>query len=247
MPAWFVPGELDTWAICVHGKGANRRETLRSLAVLQRAGLPCLAVTYRNDIECARDNDGFYAYGRSEWEDLEAAARYALSNGAERLIICGYSMGGAITMSFMARSALAGRVAGLILDAPMLHFERTVQHGAARLGVPLRLLAVSNRIVSARYGLDWGELDYLTNVQHLGVPVLLFHGEADPTIPVALSDELADRLGGQVTYVRVPEAGHVRAWNLAPERYEAALSEFLQAVAGAEGGVPAAANAPALE
>ena len=248
MPAWLVPGELDTWAILVHGKGANRRETLRTLPVLHRAGLPCLAITYRNDVECAGDEDGFYAYGRREWEDLEAAARYALSNGAERLIICGYSMGGAITLSFMARSSLAGRVAALILDAPMLHFERTVQHGAAQLRVPLRLLAISNRIVAARFGLEWAELDYLTNTTHLRVPILLFHGEADSTIPVALSDELAARHVGQVTYLRVPDAGHVRSWNLDPERYEAALAAFVASIAGTRNGVPMAApHTPAFE
>ena len=131
-----MAGDNSTWAILVHGKGANRREALRMMPVLHREGMHCLAITYRNDVDCPPDPDGFYAYGRTEWEELEAAAAYALAHGAERLVIVGYSMGGAITMSFMARSKLARHVAALILDAPMLHLEETIAWGATQLRVP---------------------------------------------------------------------------------------------------------------
>ena len=235
LPAWLVPGRSDTWVILVHGKGANRREALRIIPVLHAAALPCLAITYRNDVEGPSDPDGRYAYGRTEWEDLEAAAHYALSNGAERLLIVGYSMGGGITLSFMARSPLAERVAGLVLDAPMLDLRTTVSHGAAQLGLPVRFLAVSNRIASARYGLQWDELDYASRAGHLRVPILLFHGDADRVIPVALSDAFAAANPELVTYERVAAAGHVRSWNVERERYEAAVREFIGRVAGTLG------------
>jgi uncharacterized protein len=236
LPAWLVPGRADTWAILVHGKGANRREALRIIPVLHAAALPCLAITYRNDVDAPADPGVHYGYGRTEWEDLEAAARYALSNGAERLLIVGYSMGGAITMSFMARSALAERVAGLILDAPMLDLRTTVAHGASQLGLPVPFLAVSNRIAAARYGLKWDELDYKTSTGHLRVPILLFHGDADTIIPVSLSDAFAAANPGLVTYERVANAGHVQAWNVERERYEAAVREFIGRVAGTHPG-----------
>jgi uncharacterized protein len=231
-PAWLVPadGGDGTWAILVHGKGANRREGLRIMPPLHAASIASLAITYRNDEDCARDPDGYYAYGRTEWEDLESAAQYALDHGATRLLIVGYSMGGAITMSFMSRSPLAAHVAGLILDAPMLDLEETIAHGASQLRVPRRFLSLSNRVVTHRYGLQWRELDYATGTAHLSAPILLFHGDADRVIPVALSDRFAAALGDAVTYVRVANAGHVRAWNLEPERYEAAVREFVERV-----------------
>ena len=229
-PAWLLPGKSDMWAILVHGKGANRRETLRILPTLHAAGLPCLPITYRNDEDCPPDPTGYYAYGRTEWEDLDAAASYALGHGARRLLIVGYSMGGAITMSFMERSALAKRVAGLILDAPMLNLEETVAHGAGQMGVPRRFLGVSNRIATSRYGLQWGELDYTSRTAHLQAPILLFHGEEDALIPVSLSDSFAEALPELVTYVRVPKAGHVQSWNLDQDGYEAAVRAFVERV-----------------
>ena len=229
-PAWYMEGDTSVWAILVHGKGANRREALRIMPVLHREGLHCLAITYRNDVDCPPDPDGFYAYGRTEWEELEAAAAYALAHGAERLVIVGYSMGGAITMSFMARSKLARHVAALILDAPMLHLGETIAWGATQLRVPRRALAVSNRIVSQRYGVRWGEVDYTSRTAHLDVPILLFHGDADTVIPVALSDAFAEAHPELVTYVRVEGAGHVHAWNVDRPRYETAVRIFLATV-----------------
>ncbi|MEO9256369.1 MAG: alpha/beta fold hydrolase [Tepidiformaceae bacterium] len=235
-PAWFVPadGGDGTWAILVHGKGANRREGLRIMPALHAAGIPVLAITYRNDIECPRDPDGYYGYGRTEWEDLECAAQFALDHGARQLLMVGFSMGGAITMSFMARSPLAPRVAGLILDAPMLNLEDTIAHGAAQMRVPRRFLSLSNRVVTHRYDVQWHELDYATETSHIVAPILLFHGDADRVIPVALSDTFAQTVGGQVSYVRVPSAGHVRAWNLNPEAYEAAVRAFVDRVIESE-------------
>jgi alpha-beta hydrolase superfamily lysophospholipase len=243
-PAWFVPAENggDTWAILVHGKGANRREALRIMPALHAAGIASLAITYRNDIECAGDPDGYYGYGRTEWEDLESAAQYALEHGARQLLIVGFSMGGAITMSFISRSPLASHVVGLILDAPMLDLEKTIAHGAAQLRVPRRLLSLSNRVVTHRYGVQWRELDYATETAHIGVPILLFHGDADRVIPVTLSDAFAEGMGESVTYLRVPAAGHVRAWNIDPAAYEAAVRAFAGAVLESRRTEPQAAS-----
>ncbi len=229
-PAWYVPGSRDTWAIMVHGKGANRRETLRLLPLLAEAGYPCLAITYRNDEACPPAPGGRYTYGRDEWEELDAAARFALDLGARRFLLVGYSMGGAICLSFMERSDLAPRAAGFIFDAPMLDFRTTVAHGARQRRLPLRYLALSNRIAARRYGFNWDDFDYRRTAMDLQRPVLLFHGDADPLVPVELSDSLAAARPDIVRYVRVPGAGHVRAWNVDPEGYADAVRAFLTAL-----------------
>ncbi|MCK4828870.1 alpha/beta hydrolase, partial [bacterium] len=64
--------------------------------------------------------------GLTEWKDLEGAAKYAAERGAEKLILVGYSMGGAIVTNFLYRSPLAGKVLGAILDAPMLDLNATI-------------------------------------------------------------------------------------------------------------------------
>ena len=79
-----------------------------------------------------------------------------------------------------------------------------------------------------RFGIDWRALDYLDRVDEIGVPVLLFHGEEDRLIHQRLSDRFASARPDLVTYVRVADAGHVRAWNVDAERYKARVQDFLE-------------------
>jgi pimeloyl-ACP methyl ester carboxylesterase len=227
-PAWYVPGSSSTWAIMTHGKGADRREALRMIPALAESGLHCLAITYRNDLGVPASPNGLYSYGRDEWEELDGAVAFARARGASDIVLVGYSMGGAITLSFMAKSANSPAVSALILDAPMSNLAPTVEHGARRAGLPIWFLGISNRLAALRYGFNWTDFDYLKTLPNLHVPVLLFHGDADATVPVELSDAFAARRPDLVRYVRVPGTGHVRAWNTDPAGYELAVREFVR-------------------
>lgn len=226
--AWHVPGSGQTWAILTHGKGADRREGLRILPALVESGFHCLLITYRNDAGEPASPHGAYSYGRDEWEELDAAAAYALGHRASDLVLVGFSMGGAITLSFMGKSANARRVSALVLDAPMTHLEETVYHGARMARLPTRMLAVSNRLAARLYRFRWSDFDYIETIRQLDAPVLLFHGDVDRTIPVDLSDRIAEMRPDLVTYVRVPGAGHVRAWNIDPSRYLETVKTFVR-------------------
>jgi len=227
LPAWFVDGSRDTWVIFVHGKGAQRREGLRALPTISELGFPALLITYRNDEGAPASPDGYYRYGQTEWKDLEAAAEYAVQRGANELIIVGYSMGGAIAISFLYESPLAERVTAVILDSPMLDFGATIDLAAAQRNVPGFLTAVAKRIAGLRFDIHWDGLNYLSRADELSAPILLFHGDADETVPVRTSDALAKTRPDIVTYVRVVGADHVRSWNTDPAAYESALQEFL--------------------
>jgi len=188
MPAWLAGPNGDTWAIFVHGKDASRRESLRILPALVGSGLRTLAITYRNDPEALPDPGGLHRYGETEWRDLEAAAELALGLGAERLVLVGYSMGGAIVVRFLLESPLADRVAGVILDSPVLDFGAAVDHGASERGIPGFITWVGKRIASWRFDIDWGGLDYLSRADELQSPILLFHGDDDEKAPAGTSD-----------------------------------------------------------
>ncbi len=229
MPAWHVPGRGDTWAIMVHGKGAARREALRAMPPLVDAGHHVLAISYRNDLGCARDGAG-YSYGRDEWEDLESAVVYANDRGAREIVLVGYSMGGAIVVNFMDRSPLARNVGAVVLDSPMLDLGATVAFGAGQNRIPLRLLAISNRVASRLHRFNWSDFSHLERAARIATPVLLIHGDADMLVPVSTSDALAAARSERLTYLRVPGAGHVRAWNMDPDAYHRAVAAFLSGV-----------------
>ncbi len=231
-PAWFVPGTSTTWMVFVHGKGGSRTEGLRALGPAVDAGLPSLLITYRNDPEAPADPSGRYGYGATEWRDLEAAVRYAVDNGARRVVLFGASMGAAVVAGFLERSEAADVVSGVVLDAPMLDLAATVEHGAAQRdlpvvgGVPDVLTGTARWIAGWRYDLDWAAVDYLP-ADWLDVPALVFHGTADDLVPISTTDALAADRPDLVTAVRIRGAGHVRAWNADPAAYEQHVADLL--------------------
>ena len=231
MPAWLVPGHSQTWAIVVHGINSTPQTGLRMVPPLHRAGLPTLLITYREDLDAPPSPDGFHHMGLTEWRDLGAAARYALARGAQRLVLVGYSMGGAIVSQFMQRSPLATRVSGLVLDAPALDWKEILSFNATDMGFPSFASLPVEWAIGARIDADWDSLDAAENPEDFQLPILLFHGIDDDLIPISTSDEFAASLPRHVTYFRVPEAGHTEEWNVDPELYEERLRAFLRRVA----------------
>src|SRR5215211_1108231 len=186
-PAWLVPGARDTWAILVHGNAMDRLDTIKVVPALHRLGLPVLMISYRNDAGAPPDPTGMLRYGRTEWQDLAAAAQYALGHGARRLLLVGYSMGGAIVISFLERSPLAGRVAGVVVDSPMTDFGRAVDHGASRQRLPLVGLPLPQSLTDVSRQLERANLVYgafaivgvLLSWLYLSAQVLLYAAEVN--------------------------------------------------------------------
>jgi uncharacterized protein len=227
-PAWLVPGGDTTWVICVHGRGANRAEALRTVEALAPRGMPMLVVAYRGDAGAPRPPGGYSRLGEAEWTDLESAARFALANGARRLVLVGYSMGGQMVMQFLARSALVSRVAAVVLESPMLDWNAGLAYRARLLGVPAPLLWLGKQVAAARAGLDWGTLDRVARTGPFATPVLVLHARGDRYAPLSASEAFARRHPGNVRLVVLGAGNHVEAWNVGPERYRDLLENWLE-------------------
>jgi hypothetical protein len=229
MPAWLVPGRSATWAIVVHGINGDREDGMRIVPPLHAGGLPTMLITYREDVGAPASPDGKHHMGLTEWRDLQAAARYALSHGARRLVLVGYSMGGAIVAQFMERSPLAHRVAGLILDAPALNWKAILSFNATEMGLPSFAADPVEWVVGARIDANWESLNALRHTSAFHLPILLFHGTDDKLVPISLSDAFARALPGWVTYYRAPGAAHVESWNVDRSLYDRRVTAFLSA------------------
>ena len=236
-PAWMTGGESSTWVILVHGQNADRREFLRILPMFVEEGYPTLTITYRNDEGLPSNPKGYYQFGADEWEDVEAAATFALSNGAQDVVLVGYSMGGGIVVSFLYNSVIADRVKGVILDAPALNLDEITDFRGAQervFGVPLpgALTDLAKILTTLRFGIDFDAMNHLKHAEELSpsTPILLFHGSDDLSVPISLSERFAKARPDIVKYHRFAGATHVGSWNLDAERYESTLRDFLDGV-----------------
>jgi uncharacterized protein len=234
MPAWLVPAAPKapaagrrTWAILVHGHNDNRQNDLRIAPTLRRGGLTSLLISYRNDLGAPESPDGLYHLGETEWIDLQAAVRYALAHGAQRVVLIGYSMGGELITQFMQRSRLSKDVSALVLDAPVLDWRSLFEFNAEEMGLPGFLGIPVEWMIDARVDPDWDNLDALEHPEDFHLPILLFHSTEDELVPISTSDEFAAELPRWVTYHRVPIVGHTESWNLNPRLYDRRLQGFL--------------------
>jgi len=231
-PAWRIPatGPNDsTWVIAIHGRNA-RRNAMVAIPAFHRLGLPVLAITYRNDEGAPPSPDGLMHYGESEYRDVEAAVRYAQSQGARRVVLYGGSMGGMIVGQFLRHSELASTVTATVLDSPLLSMPVVAEHAAGQYGAPPPAAWLSTVIIDWRSGVDMAELDLATHPPATRPPMLLFGAGADSQAPPSMYHDFvaaAPGLNWPVTYEEFAGAEHVESWNADPPRYERAISDFV--------------------
>ena len=227
LPSWLVAGSDSTWAIFVHGRASTRAEVLRMLPAYMSLGLPCLVISYRNDPLGPRVGDGSYRLGATEWEDVEDAVRYALENGARDVVVVGCSMGGGIVAQFLRRSDERGAARAAVLDAPALDWDRIITFTGRHLGVPDFVTEWGKFVAKLRSGLEWSDVSHVPFAAEFSTPMLIFHGGADETVPIEVSERFAEALPELVTFHAIPEAGHVEAANFEREFYAATIREWL--------------------
>jgi esterase/lipase len=236
-PAWEVPVPgSDKWAILTHGRSGGRPDMLRMARPLNEAGYNLLLITYPGDDEARPAQDGIWHFGITEWDEIEAAVQYAIDEGAQTLVMGAVSLGGAMTDGFLAHSALADQVDGVIHDAPLSSLRDVIDANAdARTipgvgwPIPESLEDAAMLIAGLRFGVDYDAIDYTDMAGLFDMPLLTFQTSGDQTVPKAVNDRFMTQgsgTGGQ--YVVVPDVGHVLAWNADPQAYEQAVTLFVE-------------------
>lgn len=251
LPAWFMPGERETWIVTLHGLGAGPAQALPLLPFYAGLKLPVLGLAYRGDDGAPPPPDGVRHLGGTEWRDVEAAIAYAVRSGATRVVLHGWSAGA--SMAMRAADELSGRrhgpaadegaatggagrdvdpdavgrVAGLVLDSPVLDWWGTVRALAASRHTPRALLPLAQRAAQGRARVESERLRQIVDPAALDVPALLLHGPDDTVASWQRSKELADTRGEFVRLQTIPNAPHAAMWNAHPEAYEERLRQFL--------------------
>ncbi|MFF7445254.1 MULTISPECIES: alpha/beta fold hydrolase [unclassified Streptomyces] len=227
LPAWFVPGIRATWVISVHGLGTTRELSLNVLEFLAASRFPVLALGYRGDPDAPRPPDGLNHLGETEWRDLDAAIRFAVRNGARKVVLHGWSTGATMALRAAAHSGVRDRISGLVLDSPVLSWETTLRALATARRTPGALLPLAVRAAQGRTGLHADAAAEAADPDLLRVPTLIVHGPDDTIAPWTHSRRLAAARPQRIALHTVPHAPHGAMWNADPAGYEEVLRRFL--------------------
>lgn len=234
-PAWKIDGS-STWAIHIHGLGSTRAGTLRGVQVATGLGYSSLVVSYRNDGEGPTVGTGRSTLGGTETDDVEEAIHYAARHGAERIVLFGWSMGGAIALQLSLRPQLARLISALVLDSPLLDWRSVIRANCTRAGLPSRAgdLAIpwlSRWPLTMSLGLPapipLGAMSFTSWAPELTVPTLILHGTSDDSVPDESSLALAVRRPELVQMHRFT-AGHTLSWNSDAERWQATAADWIR-------------------
>ena len=237
-PAWYIAPETEShdWMIAVHGRGVTRAEGLRAVEVFREASHHCLLISYRNDGDAPASHDGRYALGDEEWRDVHAAIAYARSQGARRIVLMGWSMGGATVLQCITRSPLAAHINGVVLESPVVDWMSVLRFQAAETGLPpavrdaaLAMLSSERaaRWVGLAQPIDFDRLDIVARSAELSIPMLLLHSDDDGSVPSDGSVALAAARPDVVRIERFTVARHTKLWNFDPERWNRAIRVWL--------------------
>lgn len=238
-PAWEFPAAepTDVWVIQVHGRGTTRAETLRAVPVFHALGITSLVVSYRNDGDAPASPSGTYALGATEWRDLDAAIGYARRQGARRVIVMGWSMGGALALQAALESPHGDVIAGLVLDSPVVDWRTVLSFQGRAMRLPAPVIALAQRTIRSGWGaamLRTGEpipldrLDVVSRARSLRHPVLILHSDDDGFVPSDASHALAAARPDLVTMETFTTARHTKLWNYDETRWSEAIARWVR-------------------
>ena len=201
-------------------------------------------------------DDGPTTFGALEIEDVAGALAWLGERGIRRVALFGTSMGG---MTAIAATAVLGdgrleaadhdpaeatgaapaprpRIVGVVADSVAPEVAIPV---GRRLPGPFGR-RVAERLfdaAAARLGVDPRITEPIRAVELLeDVPLLLIHGDADRTVPIADARRLAAAAPDGSRHIVIPGADHSAGHRVAPGEYEWQATAFLRdAFTGARG------------
>ncbi len=210
---WWLP-QPDPQApalLYLHGTFRNLYHNLPKIEALRSAGFAVLAVDYRGwgdssvmvPSEASINADAALAWAELQRHQGDPARRF----------IYGHSMGGAVAVTLASGLKYGSDYAALVLESTFTSLPEL----AAAAGFWGRIAGAATTL----------EFDSLSRIGRVDAPLLMLHGDADKTVPVALGRRLRDAAPAGVRWVEIAGGTHSRLDSEAPEIYQQALRQIM--------------------
>lgn len=216
LAGWYVPAsDARLTVLFCHGNGGNIMHAIDAVTAFHEMGLNCLVFDYRGygDSEGKPTEAGTYLDARAAFDWLTLVKGTA----AERIILCGRSLGGAIA----AHLATEVRPAALALEGTFTSYADIAAHFYPYM--PVRLFA------RFRY-------DTLASVKQVHCPVLVVHSKDDRVVPLEFGMRLFDAAHEPKNFVQI-SGSHNDGFLSSADRYKAAWTRWLAPLRGRTSGV----------
>jgi len=211
---WWLPGP-DPRAptlLYLHGTFRNLFQNLHKIDSLREAGFAVVAVDYRGWGESSPiipSEATIYADADVAWAEL--VRRQA---DPRKRVIYGHSMGTGVAVELASRMHAGADYGGLILESSFSSLP-DVGRAAGTMGT-----------IASWFVTD--EFDSLSKIGKVDAPILMMHGTADKTVPIALGRRLYLAAPANARWVEFPGGSHSGLNREQPQPYRQAVRDFIQ-------------------
>ena len=210
---WWLPN-ADPQAptlLYLHGTFRNLYQNLRKVEALRDAGFAIVAVEYRgwgDSSPRVPSEASINADADIAWDEL---VRH--QPDPERRVIFGHSMGGGVAVRLASTKHVRIDYGALILESTFTRLP-DVAKAAGVLGT------IASWITTQ-------EFDSVDKIGHVDAPILMMHGTADKTVPIALGKALYQAAPAGTRFVEFPGGSHSGLDSESPDLYRQTLRQFI--------------------
>lgn len=207
LQCYFLPlPDSKNILLYFHGNGGNIGQRLPEIAQLRKFGVSVLGVGYRGyGKSTGRPSEkGIYRDGAAAFNYAEDSLGYK----AEKIFICGRSLGTAAAINL----AVGKNIAGIILITPISTGQQYARaHGLGFIAF-----------------LAGGAFDNLSKCTRLTCPALVIHGTVDEIAPFYMGEQLFNRLTVKKQFVKIEGGDHNGLEDKYPTAFWGPIKEFIR-------------------
>ena len=210
---WWLPN-ADPQAptlLYLHGTFRNIYQNLRKVEALRDAGFSVVALDYRGWGESTPilpSEASIYADANLAWGELERR-----QSDPRKRVIFGHSMGSGVAVELASQRHGGVDYGALILESSFTRLP-DVAKANGNLGTFAALFATQ-------------EFDSLGKIGRVDAPILMLHGSADNTVPVALGRRLFEAAPKGTRWVEIENGSHSGLDREAPQQYRQAVRDLI--------------------